>query len=177
MKWNTQTQSKNPPFNERTPVALQYLRWFDTESAYVPQQGLTELQQAYKERLYTSMITIMTAGSGIPEMRVARRWPHGEWETVWKNLREASVSETSRVARYGVVHDILPKNKRLHMIYRTPTDTFRNCDNIDTFRNHLNACGEGRSIWDWMKKQIAHNFRTVPDRISDEWVTHSQFKL
>jgi len=90
-KWNIQTQSKNPHFKERTPVELEHLRSFDTESAYVPHQGLAEYLQACTRRLYTTMLTIVRAGSGISEMRVARRWSHAEWEIVWKNLREAPV--------------------------------------------------------------------------------------
>lgn len=171
-KWNIQTQSKNPHFKKRIPVALEHLRNFDTESAYVRQQGRTESLQAYKRRLYTTMLTIQRAGSGIQEMRLARRWPYAEWETVWKNLREAPASETTRVAWYKVVHDILPTNEHLHTINKTTTNTCRHCDDVDAIRHRLTACEERRSIWDWTKKRIAHMLQTVPDRIADEWLTH-----
>jgi len=55
--WNIQTQGKTPSFKERTLVAQEYLQYFETESAYVPQQGLTESLQTYKRRLYATMLT------------------------------------------------------------------------------------------------------------------------
>ena len=82
-RWRIQTQSKNPPYKERIPKALGYLRWFDVEAAYVPQQGSTESLRAYKTRIYNTMATILRAGSATPVMRVARRWPQVDWETVW----------------------------------------------------------------------------------------------
>jgi len=87
------------------------------------------------------------------------------------------VSETTRVAWYRVVHCILPTNEHLHRINRTPTDICRKCDDVDAIRQRLTACGEGRSIWEWTKKGIAHMLRTLPDCIPDEWLKHPQFKL
>lgn len=125
--WRIQTQSKNPLCKKRIPKALGYLRWFEVEAVHVPQHVSTESLGAYKTRIYNTMATVLRAGSAPTVMRVARKWPQVDRGTVWKNLRDAPVLETTRVARYRMVHDVLPANERLHSINRSPTEACKHC--------------------------------------------------
>jgi len=91
-------------------------------------------------------------------------------------LREAPVLETTRVAWYRVVHDILPTNER-RTINRSPTEACRHCGKTDTIGHRLTECGEGSRLWNWTKRRIATMLRTIPDHIPEEWLTHPQFKI
>ena len=143
----------------------------------MPQQGSKESLWACKTRIYNTMATILRVGSATPVMWVARRWPQVDWEMVWENLRDAPVLETTRMAWYRVVHDILLMNEHLHRINRSPTEACKHCGKTDTIGHHLTDYWEGSRIWNWMYRRIATMLRTIPDRIPDGCLTHPQFKI
>jgi hypothetical protein len=154
-RWRIQTQSKNPLGKERIPKALGYQRWFEVEEVYLPLQGSTKSLRVYKKRIHNTMAIIVKAGSATPVMRVAWRWPQVDWKTGWENLRDTPVLETTRVAWYRVVHDIIPTKERLHRINKSPAEACRHCGKTDTIGHRLTDCGDGSRIWNWTKRRIA----------------------
>jgi hypothetical protein len=88
-KRNLISQYENPPFRDRLPAVLEYLRQYAVESAYVTPQGDTELHAAYKRRIYATMHSRCRASSGAQELRITWLWPQTDWQVVWKNLGEA----------------------------------------------------------------------------------------
>ena len=87
--WDLESQSNNPPCREKIPPALEYLRQYAMDAAYVPLQGSSESLQTYKRRMYDTLHTMLRAESGTQEMRITRLWPHTDCSTVWKNVGEA----------------------------------------------------------------------------------------
>jgi hypothetical protein len=69
-KWTLTEQSTNPPYRERIPAALGYLRRFEGESAHVVPQEREESKKAYKSRIYATMHTMSKAAAGTREMRI-----------------------------------------------------------------------------------------------------------
>jgi hypothetical protein len=120
-EWSLSEQSTKPPFRERIPTALGYLRRYDIESAYVAPQGQAESKHVYKSRIYATIHKMIGIASGNREMRITQLQPQAKWTAVWKNLHETPVPDMSRAAWYRVIHDIIPTKVRLHKIRRTIT--------------------------------------------------------
>jgi len=53
--WGLIVQSKNPPYKDRLPATIEYLRRYTVDVAYLQQQGSTESQSTYMRRLYVTM--------------------------------------------------------------------------------------------------------------------------
>jgi RNA polymerase subunit RPABC4/transcription elongation factor Spt4 len=159
---------KEPPYDKRTPKALEYLHKYDMESAYVAQRGNIETPKSYKMRLYTVKLTSLRAAAGQPEMRGVKMWPNVDWGRVWKNLREAPVSDSTKTEWGRVIHELIPTNKRLQLIKIAQTDICRNCASKDTIENRLIFCGEGKTMWDYTKTLLARMLRTSSTRIPDD---------
>jgi len=53
--WGLMAQSRNPPYRDRIPATLGYLRQYAVDVAFVTQQGSTESQSTYKRRLYDTV--------------------------------------------------------------------------------------------------------------------------
>jgi len=172
-KWNLQSQSENPPFRDKIPEALEYLRSYIMDSAYVPRPGGTETTKAYKKRLYTTLQTIHNASSTPQEMRITRLWPQSDWQKIWENITPAPITEADRAVWYRVIHDILQTNERLHGIKMSPTDSCKECGK-DTI-HRLTECGEEHFMWEWTRKVIASIMRTILARIPSEWLLRPQF--
>jgi len=56
-KWNlhSRTETPPPPFQDRIPASLEYLRSYIVDAAYIPRQEGSETAKAYKKRLYTTL--------------------------------------------------------------------------------------------------------------------------
>ena len=106
-KWNLRSRTENPPFRDRIPASLEYLRGYIVDTAYIPRQGGSETIKAYKKRLSTPLQTIHNASSTPQEMRITRLWPQSDWQKIWENLTTAPISEADRATWYRAIHDIL----------------------------------------------------------------------
>jgi hypothetical protein len=141
-RWGLHEGTQNPPSATRTPKQLEYLHRYDVASAYVTPPGPLETRKAYKKRLYNTMHIIMRNVAGNAEMRVAKRWPQVNWCNTWRNLWEAPVPASTKMAWYKVIHEIIPTHERLHKIRLTPTDSCGHCTSKDTLEHRLTTCGE-----------------------------------
>ena len=159
------------------PPALEYLRRYAIDAAYVPLQGSSESLRTYKRQIYDTFHTMLRTESGTQEMRITRLWSQTDWSRVWKNVGEASISGTNKAEWYKIIHDILPTNVRHHKIRMVPTDKCGNCDTIDTVEHCLIECGEGTRIWKWTRERLARVLGTDPERTPVEWLTRPQFNI
>jgi hypothetical protein len=154
--------SQNPPFRDRIPATMEYLRRFAVDSAYVVERGPMESMKVYKRRVYDTLHHISRMEMGPREIRSTTIWQNTAWPTVWKNLAETPVNGETKAAWYKVINDIIPTNERLHRIRIAPTDRCRHCDKKDTLQHRLTECGEGELIWTWKRQKLERILRTVP---------------
>jgi hypothetical protein len=143
-KWRLNGRTPNPPHITLILKKLYYLYRYNIESAYTPMLSPSEQPKSYKRRLHTALLTSIHAAAGFPEMRVQKLWLDIDRLYIWKNLNDAPVSEDTRCIWYHVVHDIIPRNVRLHRIYMVTSDTCQRRIATDTLEHRLLACGQGR---------------------------------
>ena len=110
-------------------------------------------------------------------MHIQKLWPNTEWTRIWRNLKDAPVSDNTRCIWYRVLHDLIPTNARLHRIKMTHWNSYQRRTMADTLEHILTECGEGRRIWQYTKTRIALILRTIPSRIPDEWILRPQFDI
>jgi len=125
-KWNLHSRTENPPFPDRIPASLEYLRSYIVDVAYIPRQGGSESAKAYKKSLYTTLQMIHNASFTPQEMRIARMRPQSDWQKIWKNLTTAPMSEADKAVWNRIIHNILPTNERLHWIKMSLQTSIRN---------------------------------------------------
>ena len=136
----------NPPFRDRIPATMEYIRRFALQSASVAESWPTESLTVYKRRIYDTLHHISRMELGPREMIITMIWPNTAWASAWKTLAETPVTGETKAAWYKVINDILPTNERLHRIRIALTDRCRHCDKEDTFQHRLMKCGEGELI-------------------------------
>jgi len=122
-------------------------------------------------------MTSIRAAAGFPEMRIQKLWPNTDWIRIWKNLKDAPVSDNARCIWYQVLHDIIPTNARLYRIKITPSTSCQRCTMADRLQHRLTECVKGRRIWQYTKTRMALILRTIPSRIPDEWILRPQFNI
>ena len=156
---------------------MEYLRHYVIDTAYLAPQERAESSKAYKRPIYNTMIILPTTTTNPPTMRVLRLWPNTDWTTIWKNLHEAPVPETSKVTWHGVIHDIVPTHDRLHKIQMVPIDLCGLCNKTDTLLHRLTECGEGPTMWEWTRWCLVIILRTDPKYVPNEWLLRPTLKL
>jgi len=147
MKWDIQSGIINPPHPGRILAAIGYLRVYTAEVAYIQRRGTNETERAYKVRIYTTLRMMDKMNNINQEMRIINLWPQADREMTWENLRVAPVPGTDIATRYKVIHDIIPRNTRLHRIHMSSTESCTVCGNRDTLMHRLTGCGEGSATW------------------------------
>jgi len=147
------------------------------ESPYATARGNSEHPKANKKRLYTDILTIIRAAAGCPELHVQKLWPNIDWVRKWKFFNDVPVPDNTKCIRYQVIHDLIPTNVRLNRMNMIPSDACRRCIKTDTLEYRLIACCEGRRIRHYSETLIASMLRTIPARITDDWILHQQFNI
>jgi hypothetical protein len=132
------------------------------DSAYVSLQGPEETGKAYGLRKDTILATLLQAEPNEKGMRIEKDWPDTNWSMVWGNLWAPPVPDSTKVAWYRVIHDIVPTRERLHAIRLAQTDLCPTCHVKDTLTHRITGCGEGNVQWQWTRKRLAVMLRTVP---------------
>ena len=109
------------------------------------------------------------------EMSIKQLHPDTQWIQVWKILHTAWLSEEITSILYIVVHDIVPTNKRLHVIRVVESDLFGHRGRRDTLANGLTECNDGTAIWLWTGEIIAQKLRTDTRRLATYWCLRPDF--
>jgi len=124
-KWNLQIPGPNLPQIQRIPTNIEYLRQFAMDGAYITLQQKNETKQAYKRRIYETMITLLRETPELPIMRVSRLWVTTDWASVWSNLHGTPVPEDIKMDEYRAIRDIVPTQDRLNRIKMAETNLCR----------------------------------------------------
>jgi hypothetical protein len=138
----------NPPHVEGIPRRLEYLRLYAMYKVYVepPKQG--EAPRTIRSRVYETLRRIKLAANPSRNVRITMMYPTTDWERVWANLHASCAADSIKVNWFKVIHDILPKNERLHAIRLAGSPLCSNCGEHDTLMHRIIECGEGRKIWE-----------------------------
>jgi hypothetical protein len=148
-------KSPNPPPRSTLPATLEYLKAFQTESAYIPEKGKDETMIGYKKRLYNIMTILTGMSTDKLNMRIQTRWPTYDWKTIWHNLHTAPVNDTMKGEWYKIIHDLTPRNARLHKIHLSNTDKCKIFTMTDTLVHRITEFGEGDVTWEWARRKMA----------------------
>jgi len=104
-------------------------------------------------------------------------FPSINWHLMLGNLSQAVVSDAKRSVWYVVVHDLVHTNVKLHSVHIITTDTCLKFGATYTLIHHLTECGATMNIWTWTTARLPMIHRTIPRRISQEWVFFPSFKI
>jgi len=146
-RWYLHERTPNPLQIRRIPAKFDYIYRYNIEAAYTPIRRDSENHKSHKKRLYAALLISIRAAAGSPEMRIQKLWSNTDWTRIWKNLKDAPISDNTRCIWYQVVYDLTPTNARLYRIKMTPSFSCQRCTMDDTLEHRLTACGEGRNIW------------------------------
>ena len=130
-KWHLQTPGSNPPYIQRIPDGIEYLRQYALDDAYITPQQENETSKAYKRRIYNTMITLLRETPDLPVMQITLLGDNTDWSTVWSNIRETPVDEDIKKDWYRAIHDIDPTQDRLSIINMAATNLCRQCNATD----------------------------------------------
>ena len=103
-------------------------------------------------------------------MRVEKQCLETEWKTIWKNQALTPTTEEDRANWYKVIHNIIPKNKRLHRIRIAPTDLCNECNQKDTLIHRMTERGENAANWKRIQNHITRMLRVAPKNTPHEWL-------
>jgi len=120
-RWYLHERTPNFPQIRRIPAKFDYLYHYNIEAAYTPIRCDSENHKAHKKRLHAALLTSIRAASGSPEMHIQKLWSNTDRTRIWKNLKEAAISDNTRCIWYQVVQDLTPTNVRLYCIKMTPS--------------------------------------------------------
>jgi hypothetical protein len=174
-RWGLHRKNKSPPNKTIISPSLRYLSIIEIETAYMDEKAAGESKTTYRKKTYKALAEIKRNVCGHPPMRIRRKWPECDWETVWTNIHRAPLTDTDRGDWYRVIHDLHPTNERLRKIKMSPTELCSECGKLDTIQHRITECGTGRRQWDWTKKKLASILHMDPRRIPEDWTTRPQF--
>jgi hypothetical protein len=180
-RWLTQhhrfIQHNNPPNWIRLPTALEYLRLYIQETAYVGAQGDRETDSQHKKRIYAVLTYAQSTKNTTSYIRVLTKFPQYNWAQIWQNINKRFLPQRIRTLWYIIVHDIVPTNSRLNTIKLHDTGHCQHCGQSDTIYHRFTSCTYTQAIWEWTRLRIACFLRTAPAEIRDTWITFPDFKL
>ena len=168
--WRGFIQKDNPPNQCRLPPALEYLRPFFQECAYIGQKTVDETQRSFKARIYETQTTF-----DMPEIlkrapRMECKQPAQRWDRIWRNISHKHLTSEARSAWFRAVHDIIPTNVRLHTIRLRETPRCMKCGQTDTIMHRVMSCETAQDIWSWTRFRIALMLRTDPRHVPFTWL-------
>ena len=114
----------------------------------------------YKRLIYEIQIHKQQTTNTSLGLRVQNKFPHINWQIVWRNIKKPFLPRYVRTTWYVIVHDIVPTNIRLWKINLQDDGKCRRCDQYDTATHRNTACTDSQPIWDWTRKSVASYMRT-----------------
>jgi hypothetical protein len=74
--------AQEPSHVGRLPTAIEYLRLFALDTAYIAPPGQTESAKSYKRRVYDTVTALLQAGIEPRAMRITQLEPNTECESM-----------------------------------------------------------------------------------------------
>jgi hypothetical protein len=121
------------------------------------------------------MKALQQHSKGDKEMRIVQKHPGAAWHRIWDNLHTITLPDPVISTWYTVIHDILPTKVRLIEIQIAQTNECARCGNMDTLRNSIVTCKEGRVMWSWTRARMAAILNVHPNAISADWTLRPDF--
>jgi hypothetical protein len=175
--WHLTGPPSNPPYFLDIPRALDYLRCYALERAYVLQTMLEPGARSIKKDIYQTLSAIHVAGIQPSVLRITKLHPTIPWATVWRNISVAWIEDRVRSTWYEVVQDLIATNVRLHKIRIATTDLCRRCGKTDHLQHRLTGCDVSTQIWLWTRSKIATYRRMEPKWIPETWAWAPSYQL
>jgi hypothetical protein len=141
------------------PNAIEHVRRYVTDMAYVMPQALGENDRQYKIRLYHTQVWILRKEEDVRHSRMERTFPDTNWELVWKNLHEIPATESTKATWYVAINDLVATNSRLEAIHVSDTAECARCSQRDTLQHRITDCGEEPVIWNRLSQMLGHILR------------------
>jgi hypothetical protein len=91
--WDLVGLQWNPPYAERMPSRISYLRCYALEIAYTAPLRPDEAAAHSKRRRYDTLGNKELSTRRTVEMRVVQKSRRTDWDRVWRNIHESCVSE------------------------------------------------------------------------------------
>jgi hypothetical protein len=176
-RWGLFSRRENPPFLDSRLFRYRYLQLPALDYAYVAPRNRDEMERTYRRRVYRTITLLLQDTPNGREMRIATKWPHADWGSVWTNLWTTPVDRHVIAVWYNVIHDLVPTRLRLHAIHLVPTDLCPSCNITDTLAHHLTECGQGIQQWEWARVRLALMLRVDKHWIPTEWLLRPHFRL
>jgi hypothetical protein len=98
---DTNLHSKSPDIR-RIPKALEHLRSYALEMAYIRPLRQTEPLKTFRRRMYRTLCTMAQAGRAQREMRITQLHPRQDWKQVWENLHDTWAPDPLKAIWYKV---------------------------------------------------------------------------
>jgi hypothetical protein len=137
--------------------------------AFIEPPGAYESMKAFKHRIYRVLLTMVTDVADTNNIRIIRKNPEIPWQSVWRTLHTAGLSDAIKSTWYAAIHDIIPTHERLAEINLVPNMTCTRCREKDTLQHRITRCEEGPVIWSWTRDRIEAILRVHPTHIPEEW--------
>ena len=130
----------NPPHIRAIPRTLEYLRIYLHEWEYMKPRRQAETGWASKPRVSNTLRTMSTAVMKARELYIMQHQPAIYWTLVLGNLCNVILPVGVRRTWCVVIHDIAPRNVRLHRIRLSRTDKCTSPGRKDTMLHSLSFC-------------------------------------
>jgi hypothetical protein len=106
-------------------------------------------------------------GQDLPLIRIFVQHPNAEWTTVWENIASTSLSDETRSTWYRVIHDLIPKQVRLHEI--NIHHMYVQCNDIYTLLHRHNVHCHLRAVAMDTSQDCCHT-STVTRYVPSQWL-------
>jgi hypothetical protein len=130
--WNFAGTPTNRPYANRFSSKLTYLRQYISDMAYVSPYATDETRKKFKRRMYEALLRLANNESTPRAIRIVRKFPCNNWESVRKNLHVNLISVTIKSTWYAAIHGIILTNDRLAAIDLAATSACSKCGHTDS---------------------------------------------
>lgn len=180
-QWLTQhthlVQYQNPPNWVQLPEALEYLRPFLQEIAYINLATNKPVDTIVKREIYERSLKVQYPTATSQKIRIQTKHPDRNWTKIWQNINKKFLPRSVRAIWYTIVHDIVPTNSRMNNIKLHDTGHCTHCGQRDTIQHRFTVCMFTIDIWQWTRLSIATFLRIHPSRVPEEWITLPDFDI
>jgi hypothetical protein len=122
----------NRPYANRFSSKLTSLRQYISDMAYVSPYATDETRKKFKRRMYEVLLRLANNESTPRAIRMVRKFPCNNWESVRKNVHVNVLPDTIKSTWYAAIHGIILTNDRLAAIDLTARRACSKCGHTDS---------------------------------------------
>jgi hypothetical protein len=140
--WKLTDKVENPPNVGGIPTALEYIRQYALDMAYVTRTHADEALRKTRQQICQVLRNIYSANGRNAEMRILRKHPETKWKRLWQNIHTPWISDAQKSTWSMLIHHLTPTNESMFAINLTNTNRCATCGSTDTMQHRLRQCGE-----------------------------------